>query len=253
MTAPSSGSPAFDVLRDGLASDLSLRSELESALRVNVDRVNPTDPGNRFVVGGAVEWIIAAAAWQVGVLTVPGGHSLRGFDLIALQEAARGLWSVKSQSAARAAAFRISNGLGGGGKGLVDPTVFLSPHLPGLVFVDPRIHQDVKALEKVGKDAVTLPHSAVARHARAKPECVAAIVVPTNTGRGKENPFLGYAQTILTATQFPRLSAVFAAANPTRNSLVEGAIQLQLMRESGALTESQFSALIDRLAEDGPS
>lgn len=243
----SSGGPAFDRLRSRLATDAALRSELESALRLNVDRVNPTDQGNRFVVGGAVEWIIAAAAWEAGVLTVPGGHSLQGFDLRALQEAARGLWSVKSQSAARPGAFRISNGLGGGGRGFVDPTVFLSPNLPGLVFADPGHHPSVVAAQKVGTDAVTIAHGAIAQHAADHPECVARLVVPRNEGRGEENPFLSYTETILTPSQFPRLSAMFRAARPASGSVAEEALRLVALRDSGAITGEQLDALIRKL------
>lgn len=37
----SSGSEPFDQLRDALAQNAGLRGELESALRLNVDRVTP--------------------------------------------------------------------------------------------------------------------------------------------------------------------------------------------------------------------
>ena len=194
-----------------------MRSELESALRINVDRVNPSDQGNRFVTGGATEWIIAAAAWSLGILTMPAGHSARGFDLVDLQDRARGLWSVKSTTVDNASAFRISNGLGGGGRGLADPTLFLRPkRLPGIVFVDPTVHTWVAASVQPKADAVQLPFAAVRDHAAAHPECVAPLVVPENSGRGKENPFLQYTQTILTPEQFPRLSDMFVAARPVR-------------------------------------
>lgn len=249
-----SGSVAFDRFRDAMAKDPALVRELEAALQVNVDRVNPSDPGNRFVTGGAAEWIIAAAAWEAKVLTVPGGHGARGFDLLDLQDAARGLWSVKSQSARSKSAFRISNGLGGAGKGLMDPTVFLSPHLPGLVLVHPVLHEAVKAKEKSTKkgkdgqeeesDAVTLAFGVIAEHAKAHPECVIPLRVPMNEGRGQENPYLEYTQTIVVRSQFPRLSRMFEAAKPTGTTLGQDLADLARLKEEGQLTESQYAAAV---------
>lgn len=243
-----SGSPNFDLLRDTLARDAALRGELESALRLNVDRVNPTDPGNRFVVGGAVEWIIAAAAWHAGALSVPGGHSARGFDLMDLQRAARGMWSVKSASSKAKSEWRITNGLGGSGTGFRDATVFVSPHLPGLVFVDPELHTEVTRRARSNKDAVVLGFGVVVEHANMHPECVAPLVAPANEGRGAENPFLAYAQTVLTPDRFPRLSTMFTAAKPAAGSKADQALQLIAAKNAGDLTDEQFNALIRTLA-----
>src|SRR5438105_312648 len=74
VPAGSSGSAKFEKFRDAMSKDKALVRELEVALQVNVDRVNPSDPGNRFITGGAAEWIIAAAAWEANVLTVPGSE-----------------------------------------------------------------------------------------------------------------------------------------------------------------------------------
>ncbi len=243
-----SGSPNFDLLRDTLARDPALRAELESALRLNVDRVNPSDPGNRFVVGGAVEWIIAAAAWSAGALSVPGGHSARGFDLMDLQQAARGMWSVKSASSKSKSEWRITNGLGGSGRGFDDPTVFVSPHLPGLVYVDPDLHQAVTSRARQNKDAVVIGFGVIVEHASAQPECVAPLRAPANEGRGAENPFLAYAQTVLTADRFPRLAQMFVASKPASGSKAEQALQLIAAKNAGELTDEQFNALIQTLA-----
>lgn len=243
----SSGSEVFDELRDTLARDNALRSEVEAALRLNVDRVNPTDQGNRFVVGGAVEWIVAAAAWAAGALALPGGHSQKGFDLMELQGAARGLWSVKSQSATRPAAFRITNGLGGAGKGFDVATVFVSPNLPGLVFVDPAEHTDVADQAQPNKDAVILPFRVVLAHAQGRPECVAPLRAPANEGRGKENPFLAYSQTILTPDRFPRLSTMFSASKPSAGTVTDEVMRLIRLRDTGAISPGQFDDLLKRV------
>ncbi|WAC67205.1 hypothetical protein OVA14_05535 [Agrococcus sp. SL85] len=243
-----SGSEHFDRLRAGLAKDASVRSEIEAAMRLNVDRVNPSDPGNRFVVGGAVEWLIAAAAWALGVLTIPGGHSTRGFDLMDLQDAARGLWSVKAQTSANKGSFRLTNGLGGSGKGFQDPTVFVSPHLPGLVFIDPARHKDAAEAVRVKPDAVELPFAAVAKHAQRHPECVAVIAAPKNEGRGAENPFLAYAETIATPDRFPRLATMFTAAKPATSGRAAEVAELLSLKQSGAISDAQFNALVNQVA-----
>lgn len=246
-TAPTtSGSAAFDRLRDGLATDSAVRRELESALRVNIDRVNPSDQGNRFVTGGATEWIIAAAAWALGVLTMPAGHSAKGFDLVDLQEQARGLWSVKSSTKPDGSAFRISNGLGGGGRGLVDPTIFLRPkRLSGLVFVDPASHPEVVEQQVEKSDSIQLPFRALAAHVGAHPECIAEVEVPANTGHGRENPFLQYTQTILTTDHFPRLSSMFVESKPAGSTLADQLSSLAKMRQDGALSEEHYRKAID--------
>ncbi|SDR99365.1 hypothetical protein SAMN04489719_1290 [Agrococcus carbonis] len=217
-------------------------------MRLNVDRVNPSDPGNRFIVGGAIEWLVAAAAWALGVLTIPGGHSVRGFDLMDLQDAARGLWSVKAQTARKSGAFRISNGLGGSGRGFGDPTIFLSPNLPGLVFIDPGLHPAAAARAVAKNDAVELPFAAVSVHAQHHPECVAPLQAPANENRGIENPFLAYAQTIATPERFPRLATMFTAAKPPTAGRAAEVERLIEMNRSGKITDAQLHALVNQLA-----
>lgn len=243
-----SGSETFDRFRDGLLRDATVRGELESAFRVNVNRVDPSDRGNRFVVGGAVEWLIAAAAWSLGVLTIPGGHSANGFDLVDLQKAARGMWSVKAQTSANRGAFRLTNGLGGSGKGFVEPTVFVSPNLPGLVFIDPDVHVEAAERVQVKSDAVVLPFRAVSDHAVGHPECVAPLSAPSNEGRGRENPFLAYAETIATPDRFPRLSAMFRASKPKTSGVAGEVADLVALRDSGVLNDEQLTAMVNRLA-----
>ncbi len=248
-TTPTSGSRKFDEFRERLAADSAVVRELESAMRVNVDRVNPTDPGNRFVVGGAVEWLIAAAAWSVDVLTIPGGHGARGFDLLDLQNAARGMWSVKAQTSKNKGQWRLTNGLGGSGKGFVEPTVFVSPNLPGMTYVDPQIHTGVSTMARQSKDATVLPFGPVLEHAKANPQCVIPLGAPKNEGRGQENPFLAYTETIISPAQFPRLASMFSAARPPQTSTVADIGSLIAMRDGGSLTPDQFDSALKKITE----
>lgn len=240
----SSGSAAFDALRDALAGDAGLRAELESALRLNVHRVNPTDRANRFGSGAAVEWILASTAYAAGVLSIPGGHNADGYDLRALREDARGLWSVKNQTAAHGTAYRITNGLGGAGAGFVEPTVFLSPALPGITFIDPRLHTEVAATAYTTGDATMLSFSAVRGHAERRPECVAPCVMPVNPRTGDEDPWRSFIESILAPAQYPRLSRMFSDARPVTATLAGELTRLVQLRDSGAITGAQFDAAV---------
>lgn len=241
----SSGSQAFDALRDALAKDRHLRSEVEAALDLNVRRVNPTDRANRFGSGAAVEWILATVAYASGVLSIPGGHNSNGFDLRDLRKDARGLWSVKNQT--KRGEWRITNGLGGSGSGFVDATVFVSPSLPGLTFVDPAIHLEVSSQVVVKSDAVTLPPRVVEEHARQRPECVAPCSMPTNPGTGSEDPWMDYVENLLSPDRFPQLSRLFVASKPVSGTLTTELQSLVAMRDRGQITPEQFDMMIRRL------
>lgn len=240
-----SGSAAFDDLREALGTDRHLRSEVEAALDLSVRRVNPTDRANRFGSGAAVEWIIAAVAYAAGVLSIPGGHNSDGFDLRDLRQDARGLWSVKNQT--KRGEWRITNGLGGAGGGFKDPTVFASPSLPGLTFVDPALHTDVSSQVVTKSDAVTLPARVVEEHALQRPECVAPCSMPTNPGTGTEDPWMDYVENLLSPDRFPQLSQLFVASKPVRGTLTSELQALVGMRDSGQITPEQFDVMLRRL------
>ncbi|MBO3085178.1 hypothetical protein [Cellulomonas fengjieae] len=247
----SSGSRAFDEFRDALATSTQLRNELEQALRANVHRVNPTDRANRFGSGGAVEWILASAAFAAGVLSVPGGHNANGFDLRALREDARGLWSVKNQTAPKAMAYRITNGLGGSGGGFTESTVFLSPHLPGIVFADPKVHTELAAQTYDSGDATMLGFAAIRAHAVAHPECVAICDMPVNPGTGSEDPWLAFIESLLNSQQYPTLARMFVASKPVQGNLASELQTLVALRDAGSLTAEQFDAAVQRLTRGG--
>ncbi|MGW6265881.1 hypothetical protein [Cellulosimicrobium funkei] len=244
-----SSSPAFDAFRTALATDSGLRGELERALDLNVNRVNPSDPGGRFISGGAVEWILAAAAYKAGVISIPGGHSAKGFDLRDLLAQARGLWSVKNQTSASKSEYRLTNGLGGAGNGFTEPTVFLSPHLPGVVFVDPAAHPETVANARKKPDAWVISFRHIAQHAQNHPECVAACRLPVNPGTGTHDPGMDYTQELLAPEHFPRLSTLFREAKPASGSLVTELKDLVALKESGAISEDQFTALVASLTK----
>ena len=62
--------------------------------------------------------------------------------------------------------FTITNGQGGPGAGLVVPTIFLFPDLPGVVFVEPDRHPEVVGLVETGKDSTKTRESGDAEPTR---------------------------------------------------------------------------------------
>lgn len=245
----SSGSPEFDALRARLATDDNLREELEAALRANVHRVNPTDRANRFGSGAAVEWILAAAAYQAGVLSVPAGHNSDGFDLHSLRDQVRGLWSVKNTTAR--SNFRLTNGMEGAGRGFVEPVVLLSPSLPGLVYANPERHPEIAAEVRVASDHTEIPFGAAQRHAEQHPECVAPLRAPENPRTGQDDPWMDYVESLLEPQRFPRLSRLFADAAPPVRSLADEILALARLRDAGTITGTQFDAAVERLTRAG--
>lgn len=242
-----SGSPDFDRLRKYILTEPGVRSEVESALQILINRVDPSDRGARFVVGTAVEWIVAAAAWSAGLLASPGGHSVDGFDLQDLERQAKGLWSVKSSFRREGSSFRITNGLGGSGRGLTDPTVFLHPRLPGAVLVHPEVHRHVAAQVQVKADGTQLKLQPILQLAEEHPECVAPLRMPTNEHRGTEDPALLFTKALLAPEHFPRLSSVFVAAEPASLSLSEEIRNLAKLRDEGVLNDQEYSQAKARL------
>lgn len=240
-----SGSPEFDTLRTALAADDNLREELEAALRANLSRLDPTDRANRFGSGAAVEWIVAAVAYQAGILSVPGGHNSDGVDLHALRDRVRGLWSVKNTT--KKSAFRLTNGMSGAGRGFTDPVVLLSPALPGLTFAHPERHPDLAAAVVVNDDHTLLPLRAALRHAEEHPECVARVRMPENPRTGTDDPWMDYVKSLLEPQRFPRLSRLFVDAAPAARSLADEIVALAKLRDAGTLTEAQFEAAVTKV------
>ena len=241
----SSGSLQFDLLRDRLRTDNYFRHELEFALRLNIERVNPSDRANRFGSGGAVEWIIAAAAFSLGILAVPAGHGADGFDLMDIRKTAQGLWSIKNTT--KKSDFRLSNGMGGAGKGFTHPVILLSPSLPGLTFADPLIHTELEQACKNTSDAIVLPFAAVQNHITKHPECVAICEMPTNNGQGKSDPWMDYIKSLLQPDRFPQLSRLFSEAAPTRHSVSGELERLASLRDKGVIDDETFNGLVKRL------
>jgi hypothetical protein len=244
--ASTSGSSQFDLLRRHLETQPTVRREMENAFAFLLARANPSDRAARFVVGGAVEWIVAAAAWSAGVLTNPAGHNANGFDLADLLDDAKGLWSIKFSAAPSPGDFRLTNGIGGAGKGFVEPTIFVHRKLGGLVYIDPVLHPEVVAEAIQKSDAVTLPFKVVARFATEHPECVAVVEVPVNEGQAANDPF-AFVKELLAPAHFPNLAKVFLDADPVSLPVSEELKSIAVLHADGMLSDEERTLAIAKL------
>lgn len=245
VSAVGSGSREFDLLKSAIDADPALRNEVRDALLYLTDQINVSDRGSRFVAGGTVEWIIAAACYATGVITIPSGHNANGFDLSSVHSAVEGLFSVKS-SLSPTSAFRITNGINGAGKGFVEPTIFLHKRLGGLVYAHPGLHTRLAEQAQVKPDAVVLPLKAIAEHAAAHPECVIAVEVPYNRGRGLYDPALEFARNLLTQGNLPNLKRLFDEVRKVGATPSQEIAALRSMLDDGTLTPEQFRKAVDR-------
>ncbi|WP_141567780.1 SHOCT domain-containing protein [Serinicoccus profundi] len=244
-----SGSPEFDALRQAFVNDPMLRTELEWAYGLAVENYNPSDRGLRFITGGIGEWIITLAAYRANLVTLPDGHNADGHDTASVLSDTKGLWSVKT-SYSRIGKFTITNGQGGPGAGLVTPTVFLSPNLPGITYIHPEHHREVRDLVEWRKDSTALAKSVVAAFASQHPECLIPFAMPDNPGAAVKDPSLEAVRIIVDNSNFPRLRAMFtdvAAAASEDKSVVAEIQKAKKLREDGVITKEQFEALVNKL------
>lgn len=244
-----SGSRAFDALRMKLSTDVKLKTEVEHAFYILVGAANPSDRGQRFLYGNGAEWIMAAAAWNAGVIAAPMGHNADGFDLVDLLGDARGLWSVKASASASSGQIRLKNFMGSGeGVEWKEATLFVGPYFGGAVLVDPRIHTEVASRAKQGRDALMISSKAIRDFAQNTPANFVAFEVAKNDHHQVPDP-AAFAKTILVAESFPMLSAPFTAAAPKKGqrSMSEELEVLKSLRDDGALDEQQYQLAVDRV------
>jgi hypothetical protein len=174
-----SGSATFDTLKSYMENSPAIRAQFSRGLEICISRHSPSDPGQRFIVGNCGEWILASVIHGAGApRLLPAGDTARGYDLTCACGGGE-RWSVKS-SYTRGGNFRITNGQGGAGKGMTHSTVFWSPDLPGLVYVDPLRHHRVVEAQKSRADSVQIAKSVLREHAKKQPGCVIGVAIPEN-------------------------------------------------------------------------
>lgn len=242
------GNYAWDKMRIAILNDPGLRQEIEWLMLQSVSTYNPSDRGIRFIIGTIGEWLLAFAAYAAGVFTLPDGHNADGHDLRAVLNSSDAKWSVKS-SYTRGGSFGTSNGLGtGAGAGMTAPTVFWSPEFPGLVYVDPVVHREVKEAEIAKGGQVQLSKAVVLEHALKHPECVIECTIPDNPKTATRDPGFEAVKMLVSNGTFPRLQKMLIDSAPKhQTNIAEQIIELRKLRDSGDLSEASYEQAIQKI------
>jgi hypothetical protein len=234
----------FEILKAAFAKAPEIRNEVELALAAVLERLNPSDRGTRFLTGGAYEWVIAVAAWASNIQVFPGGHSENGFDLLEYMESLKGLWSVKSfTSESLSGSLRIVNKMSPGHVVWTQPTVFISPDLPGIVYLDPSLAPVYASLTTQNDEAVVISGAYIKRYSTDNPNCVIPLKAPINQGNGKESPQLDIVASILT-------SGTYKYLGPVMNKMRQMATTVDFLRQQysdGEIDEQTFKRMLKNL------
>jgi hypothetical protein len=252
--APSTPSAyeAFDTLKDGWG-DVGV--EIETAISTFLKSFDPADSAVRFVFGGYVEWVLAAALFHLKVLALPAGHNQADFDLQSVLESIDGqkksLWSVKSSSTKDNASIKLKNHHGGS-KFTMHPTVFVDPYLGGLVLIDPELHPEIMEHVENKKDAVQLKLSIIKEHAEKYPDCFIPARLPVKEP-GAFRPPAGFDQfnDIVggDSLHYPNLGALLASTRSGGAGVVSEIERIVSLKDDGKITQEQYEALFNKLVQ----
>jgi hypothetical protein len=243
-------SDEFHALKRQLLDPTTLR-EFQWLLELAVRKYNPSNRGNRWIIGGIVEWAITLVLLEAGAIAIPDGHNADGHDLVHVLGESRALWSVKSSFSPGITEFIISNGLGGSGSGFHVPTVFTHPKLPGIVLVDPSIHHECAsaAIAKAGE--TRMPLKAVIQHAQRNPDFVAVCTIPENPKiQTKEDPSLEAVKQILNTDIFHILNrSISQSASTDEVKQLDALERIQKMQVSGLIDLAQAQKMVSELLQ----
>jgi hypothetical protein len=235
---------AFQKLKRSFQEEPEIRNEVELALTAVLERLNPSDRGTRFLTGGAYEWVIAVAAWASEIQVFPGGHSENGFDLLEYMESLKGVWSVKSFTGdSLTGSLRIVNKMSSGHVKWTQATIFISPDLPGIVYLNPELAPVYASMASENDEAVSISGGYIKKYAADNPDCVIPLNAPVNPGNGKESPQLDIVSSILTSGTYTHLG-------PVMNKMRQMATTVDFLRKqysSGEIDEPTFKKMLANL------
>jgi hypothetical protein len=235
---------AWDALRERFPR---IEPEFVRGLNELVARFDVGDRANRFVVGGVVEYVVAACFFSLGVFVLPRGANQNEFDLDSLVGELRARYSVKSTFSANASDFRLMNRLNAGRDWeWREPTIFVVYGL-GLVYVDPLVHTDVAYQVRDAGDAFVLAVRSVRDHARLRPDCLIACNIPSNPRTGKESAARALFKEIFEHPAYPTIGALLRRAqmNVEGAPIMDYVDEVNARRDRGDLTQEQAQILID--------
>jgi hypothetical protein len=234
----------FSILKKAFDQNPDLRVEVELSMAALLERLNPSERGTRFLTGGSYEWIMAVACWASGIQVMPAGHSQNGFDLMEYMQALKGLWSVKSFTNAEFSGNpRLINKLGSGSAKFNEPTIFISPALPGIVYLDPKLAPIYASTVIEDAESVRIRANLVKKYSIDNPECVIPFNAPINPRTGKESPQLDIVVSILTSGTYPKLGPVMTKMRQIASTVTF----LRKQFETGEIDEITFRKMLDNL------
>ncbi len=226
-----------------------VRVEFERALNEVIGRVNVTDRSGRFVVGDAVEYLVAAAFYSAGVpLTPRGSGNADDYDIDTCVGELKTTFSVKSSFPRKIGTIRLKNKM----VGLTawtwsEPTLFVIRET-GIVYAEPKTHVQLAAKVHDTKDAYSLNVRDIRAHAVEHPECLVTATVPVNPGTGKENAGRALFRDIIDHPSYPTLRSILERENlRSGRAVFEALDDLKGRLERGEITPQQYQALVDRV------
>jgi hypothetical protein len=240
----------FSILKVGFEQKPEIGNEVETAMRGVLTQLNPSDPGARMGFGGAYEWIMAIACCAIGIQTVPGGHSEKGFDLLQYGNNLQGLWSLKSSAQSKPSGeIRLKNKMSSSSNSKNDspayetPTMFIAPYLPGITYFDPTIARGYASRIEQNDEAVTIKATLTRQFAMDNPGCVIPFHAPENPGSANQVWQLDVVTSILTSGSYPNLGPIMADMH--KNAATVQYLKQQF--EIGNIDKGILSKLLDNL------
>jgi hypothetical protein len=235
---------AWDALRERFPR---IEPEFVRGLNELVGRFDVGDRANRFVVGGVVEYVVAACFFSLDIIVLPRGPNQNAFDLDTLVGELRARFSVKSTFSVTASDIRLMNRLSAGRDWeWREPTIFVV-HGLGMVYVDPSTHTDVVYQVRDAGDAYVLAARTIRDHARLRPDCLIACNVPINPRTGTESASRALFREIFDHPAYPTIGAILRRARVSIDGapIMEYVDEVAARRDRGDLTPGQAQELID--------
>ena len=231
----------FNILKDSMGSREELRTEFELAFAAIASKHHPSDRAERFVFGGACEWLLAITAWKAGVKALPAGHAQNGFDLMQFKGAIQGLWSLKSSAAYGSnSPINLRNNISSSTKAasaIYDhPTVFMGPYLPGITYVDFKNTPSLASKIVYDKDAAKIKSKEILDFAIKNPELVIPVKLIAVANASTVDSNLKLVANVLTSGTYPLLGG-------TVDILQKYSEKITVLRElhaTGSLSDAEF-------------
>jgi hypothetical protein len=231
----------FKLFKSSLISNSQLRSEFELAFAAIASKHHPSDRAERFVFGGACEWLLAIAAWKSGIKAIPAGHGQDGFDLVQFKSAMQGLWSVKSSASTNiSGSIHLRNNVSTSDKATEalyqHATIFMGPYLPGITYVDFANNDEMAKRITYEKDAAKIKTRAVFDYALSNPENVIPVELSAVANSSQLDSNLKIVANVLTSGTYPILGT-------TVDILQNYADKITVLRElnhKGNLSDEEF-------------